>query len=69
MSEQTVIPVPLAPAPLSPCRWCGEPAVGTVEVEPARYRNDRGTRVVAKAALMMPACKDHVGAFSRANPN
>lgn len=61
MNPQTEIPVPPQQVELGPCRWCGEEPVGTVEVEKARYRNDRGVRVVAKVALEVPACKAHIG--------
>jgi hypothetical protein len=60
MPEQTSIPVPNGPTEHGPCRWCGAPSVGTVEVEKPRYRNDRGVRVVAKAALEVPACSEHI---------
>ena len=60
MTAQTSIPVPDAPAHLGPCRWCGKPSVDTIEVEPPKYRNHRGVRVVARVALEVPACKHHM---------
>lgn len=62
---QTSIPVPSVASELAPCRWCGEPSVGMVEVEKPRYRNDRGVRVIARAAIEAPACKEHIGIIER----
>lgn len=60
MSEQTAIPVPETTPELGPCLWCGAPAVGTVEIEKPRYRTDRGVRLLARAALVQPACAVHI---------
>jgi len=51
------------------CAWCGLPAVGEVEVEPARYRTvSRRDPITGKrtshqafvrAAIRVPACSEH----------
>jgi hypothetical protein len=51
------------------CAWCGLPATGEIEVEPAEYRmlgrvdpviGDRSAyRCVARAAIVVPACDEH----------
>lgn len=57
---QTAIPVSEVAPELGPCRWCGKASVGSVEIEKARWRSDRGVRVMAKAPLEVPACAEHV---------
>lgn len=49
------------------CAWCSEEAVGTVILEPERYKVDRIThlRVLAKSAIVAQACKDHLGIVDR----
>lgn len=51
------------------CAWCGLPAVGDVEVQPAQYRTVSrrdpvtGKRIseqaFARAAIRAPACSEH----------
>jgi hypothetical protein len=51
------------------CAWCGLPAVGTVEVQPAQYRSlgpvdpvigDRGAyQQLVHPAIRVPACSEH----------
>ena len=51
------------------CAWCGQPAVGDVEVQPAQYRSvsrvdpvsgERTThRRLVSAAIVVPACDEH----------
>lgn len=65
MDEQTAIPVPEEPGDLGPCRWCGEPAVGLVEVEKAKYTSARGARVMARRAIEAPACAEHIDIADR----
>ncbi len=53
----------------SDCAWCGQPAVGDVEVQPAQYRSvsrvdpvsgERTTqRRLVSAAIVVPACDEH----------
>lgn len=38
------------------CRWCGAAGAHEFELEKARYRVDRGVRVVARRALTALAC-------------
>lgn len=60
MPDQTQIPVPETPPTLGPCRWCGKPAVGTIEVEKARYTvAANGTRVLARRAIEAEVCQAH----------
>lgn len=54
---QTEIPVPQGPASLGPCRWCGRPSVGVIELEKPRYRTAaNGVRVVARRAIEAEVC-------------
>jgi len=51
------------------CAWCGLPAVGDVEVQPAQHRTvtrrdpisgERAThQVFTRAAIRVPACSEH----------
>jgi hypothetical protein len=51
------------------CAWCGAPAVGEVEVQPARYRmlgrvdpvigDRRAYRQLVRGAIVAPACDEH----------
>ena len=51
------------------CAWCGQPAVGDVEVQPAQYRSvsrvdpvsgERTShRRLVSAAIVVPACDEH----------
>lgn len=67
--QQTEIPVPESPPTLGPCRWCGRPAVGTIEVEKARYTTTaNGTRVVARRAIEAEVCQSHWLSLREANP-
>lgn len=60
MEGQTAIAVPEGPAKLAPCRWCGAPSMGTVEIEPARMGTVRGQRVLKRPALEVAACREHL---------
>lgn len=52
---------------MTKCRWCDEPAIGAVEVEPARYKLKTAVvdgkrvsaRVIARNAIMADACAVH----------
>ena len=58
--QQTEIPVPESAPTLGPCRWCGKPAVGTIETEKARYTTTaNGTRVIARRAIEAEVCQTH----------
>jgi len=60
MADQTQIPVPESAPVLGPCRWCGKPAVGTIETEKARYTTAaNGTRVLARRAIEAEVCQAH----------
>ena len=51
------------------CAWCGLPAVGEVEVQPAEYRTvskvdpitgeRSGHQCMVRAAIVVPACDEH----------
>lgn len=60
MKGQQAIPV-VAETPIvpKPCAWCGKDSWNHIEVEPARFRNHNGVRVVAKPARMVPVCAKH----------
>lgn len=60
MADQTAIPVEEPTPTLGPCRWCGQPAVGTIEVEKPRYRTAaNGVRVLARRAIEAEVCQTH----------
>lgn len=66
MTAQTEIPVDPAAPTSGPCRWCGEPNCHQqITVTKARYRNDRGVRVVARAAVKWWACAAHFKGVQR----
>ena len=62
---QTSIPVDETVPAVQPCRWCGSPTSLKMTIAKARYRNDRGVRVVAKQAVQWPACKAHMDSVVR----
>jgi hypothetical protein len=65
VSAQEAIPVDDSPPIPRNCAWCGSPAFDTLEVEPARFRNHNGVRVVAKPARLMPVCVKHYKSIAR----
>lgn len=65
MTEQTSMPVPEGGDPIGPCRWCGEPGVGMVEIEGAKFTSHHGIRVMARRPIEVPACADHIDIVDR----
>ncbi len=64
--SQTAIPTPAEEPITGPCAWCGDPPIGTVEVERARWgKAANGVRVLKKRAIVVPACREHFGITAR----
>lgn len=41
------------------CDWCGEPAVKTIEVQPAHYSTKGGVKTISQFAIYAHACSAH----------
>jgi hypothetical protein len=67
VNPQTAIPVEAHVPESGLCAWCGKLAHTTIEVEPARFRNHYGVRVVAKPARQAWACPTHYRSIARVN--
>lgn len=65
MTGQESIPVPDPVPPRKLCEWCGKKATEHITIEPARWRNDRGTRVVAKPERLAAVCAAHYKSLKR----
>lgn len=62
---QTSIPVTYERPALGDCRWCDEPAVEMLVIEPAKMGTSKGQKILKKPALEAPVCREHAGILDR----
>lgn len=81
MNTEAMFQVSQVPTAELVCAWCGKQAVTKVETEPAKYRTVRkpvydeasrreymaSVRVIAKAAITVPVCREHERMVERAH--
>lgn len=58
--SQTAIPATNWDATqIGPCNWCGDTGVAQIELEKARWGNDRGVKICTRAPIMANVCAKH----------
>jgi transposase len=66
--EQTTLPPEIPKDSPNICAWCGEPSVGTITIQPARYKlvktylptgGYETQRVLRKRAIEAKVCRNH----------